>query len=995
MTATSLIVNTLTLIFGIIWVSVNIYNLYPLLVKHLSKLQNSDVSIGTGLPTGSWNKPSFDIYIPAYREGDVIRTPIESIRSANYPAELVNVYVLTEPRDDDTRSALQALEDEFSFTELVVPEDYPGSPNKPRALNYAFNVTNNEIIGIIDAEDTIDPDLFQKAGYAIAIEGSDFAQGIIDLINEDNGWLNILFRAEYSYWYRIMVPAFHFVNYPIPLSGTTCFFSRALLSKISEPRTPRHTRLIRALRTNWVQTTDQGRRSDRLNRWKSKIGPWDPTNVTEDFELGLFLWDHNYDLALLRSITREESPEQSYAWLKQRTRWQKGKLYTFSQYIQSPPEGVKSKIHLFWQSALPHIGPINFLGVLLVLILPFFIGFQPMSAIQILLNLCFVFAVLNIAINTIGYYIGSDKPRNVRFSRSIMVILTLPLYWLMQWLADIRALKQLYLGESHWEKTVHLGQAFSSDGGDDLGSDMSDVRGKFHHHKWLLAIVGIAIAIRVYELTEWSLWADEAYSITVRGSMGLGEMFWVSQDPHPPLYYATLQLWMRVFGDSLLATRTLSVLFGVLTIVAVYHLGHALFNRETGIFSALLIAVSVVHISASRTVRMYSLLTLLSTLSMYYFVRVLQNKSPEITFGYIISTVLLLHTHIFAVFVVLVQNIYAIFSTYVAPSDQISWGEPLKNWISLQAIVGACLLPWLSISIYRIISIATGTGGSGVTWIQVPTEWTLAETLLIYAGYPMEYPILAGTETTLLLAAGVLVVFALAIAFAFGLTDKSKNQDLFAKNVVFLALFVLVLGIPFVISIVLTPIYVIRYTIPATIGLYIVVGYGLSTIQPAWLKIGIVGVLCIALAISGAAFVSHPSEEDWEGASEFVDDGIEDGDIIVYQPYWTENAHQYYLNKPEVASVGFPEQPADDSATIPEVGEVSRDSDRYQRLTAETDQYDRIWVVNYGFGDPGPLVTSLQEEGAEVDHERFGVVEVYFFDREATDTDAEERSATD
>lgn len=70
----------------------------------------------------------------------------------------------------------------------------------------------------------MDPKTFRSAASALVDEGADYAQGIIDMVNSRYGWKNTLFRAEYAFWYRFLLPSFVHVGYPVPLGGTTNIF---------------------------------------------------------------------------------------------------------------------------------------------------------------------------------------------------------------------------------------------------------------------------------------------------------------------------------------------------------------------------------------------------------------------------------------------------------------------------------------------------------------------------------------------------------------------------------------------------------------------------------------------------------------------------------------------------------------------------------------------------------------------------------------------------
>ncbi|MFC7137800.1 glycosyltransferase [Halobaculum litoreum] len=293
-------------VFGILWTAVNFYHLYPYVQYFLvARLFGADSDPYTRLPEGHEfvSPPTFDVLLPAYEEGNVIHQAISSIRSADYPQHRIRINVLVEPEDADTRDALATLAEEYRFDEVpipseyeevVVPEKYPGMPNKPRALNFGFDSTDGDIVGVIDAEDIVDPDLFSTVAYALVDQGNDYVQGKLDMVNEYDGWKNLVFRAEYAFWFRLLVPSFHFVGYPVPLGGTTNFFRRETLERASDLR-------LEQYGTPW---------SDRQQAWLSRNGfpgsvPWDPRNVTEDFELGILLWKEGFDMTLIDVVTRK------------------------------------------------------------------------------------------------------------------------------------------------------------------------------------------------------------------------------------------------------------------------------------------------------------------------------------------------------------------------------------------------------------------------------------------------------------------------------------------------------------------------------------------------------------------------------------------------------------------------------------------------------------------------------------------------------------------
>ncbi|HEX8558287.1 MAG TPA: glycosyltransferase family 39 protein, partial [Pyrinomonadaceae bacterium] len=142
----------------------------------------------------------------------------------------------------------------------------------------------------------------------------------------------------------------------------------------------------------------------------------------------------------------------------------------------------------------------------------------------------------------------------------------------------------------------------------------------------LLLIVAVGAALRVYKLDGDSLWLDEASSVKFSRDAPSAIIETTSKDVHPPLYYFALHYWMKLFGDSERGARLLSALFGVLALPLVYLVAAHLFNKSTGLVAALLLALSRFHLEFSQEARMYSLLVLLSLLSIYFFLKLLEDK---------------------------------------------------------------------------------------------------------------------------------------------------------------------------------------------------------------------------------------------------------------------------------------------------------------------------------------------------------------------------------
>jgi mannosyltransferase len=138
----------------------------------------------------------------------------------------------------------------------------------------------------------------------------------------------------------------------------------------------------------------------------------------------------------------------------------------------------------------------------------------------------------------------------------------------------------------------------------------------------LVAIVLLAAALRFATLGVQSLDSDEGFTAEIaRKSLGGA----LSQVPHtessPPLYYALVWLWAKVFGTSAWGLRSLSALAGTLAVPVIYAIGAELRSRRVGLIAAAFAAVSPLLVWYSQEARAYMLFMLLTSVAFLFLVR--------------------------------------------------------------------------------------------------------------------------------------------------------------------------------------------------------------------------------------------------------------------------------------------------------------------------------------------------------------------------------------
>jgi mannosyltransferase len=463
-----------------------------------------------------------------------------------------------------------------------------------------------------------------------------------------------------------------------------------------------------------------------------------------------------------------------------------------------------------------------------------------------------------------------------------------------------------------------------------------------------LALLGVilplGVALRLLGLGRESLWLDEGFSLQF-ARMSLGEIF-LLPDANPPLYYLFLHGWIRLFGWSEVALRLPSVVFGCLSLVVVYRVGRLIYGRGTGLVASLLLAVSPFHIYFSQEARTYSLTVLLCLLSTWFFLRIERGRRRDAA-GYVLFSALFLSSHVYALFVLLAQNLYFLLLRTRSPEGART---SLGRWVLLQAGVAVPFLLWV-----RAL-VAHRAADVGI-WADLPSGFDLLRTFRRFAGSWM-----------LLGLVGLLIVLWFI-----------RNQSRWRENLPrgeprrahFLGVWLLVpVIVPFVIARTVMPIYVIRYTIVASIPFLILVARGLVRIasRPLALVMTVGFVLLSGLAVAEQYW--RVAKEPWRVVMERLDSHARGGDLVLYNGRSLKTLILYYSKREDVRKVGFPAP-----------GKVL-DEGNIAELDAFAEAHVRIWVIlSHTTDKEGRIVGRLRTSHRLLLRNEYPRIDVYLFER--------------
>lgn len=411
----------------------------------------------------------------------------------------------------------------------------------------------------------------------------------------------------------------------------------------------------------------------------------------------------------------------------------------------------------------------------------------------------------------------------------------------------------------------------------------------------LLAIFGLGLLLRVHDLGGESIWYDEAVSITASKLSVLEQIRWnfTQSDNNPPLYYTILHFWVSVFGDSEFSARFPSVIFGSLSIIAIYGLGNLLFDRKTGLLAALILSTSVFHFWFAQEARAYTLMTLLTLLSFYYFLKILSAPHDKLyTAAYLITSILLLYTHYYGLPVIAAQNVYC-FTQYLRRRTPGRLG--LMKWLKLQILL---LLLFLPASILMIIQGSVIKKGF---WITKPAVSEVLGYFLTYAGSaPLLFILLIFSFLALLGLSGVMKAGKFRWASR-PLDDLSGTGISNGSRVYLLILWMLsLILIPFLISLFFTPVLVYRYTIGASPVLYLLASRGITGTNNNRLILVLAGLITVLSLVNVEEKYRVIDKFQWRESVAAIEAEAGYGDILAVYPQFELEPVRYYSKRQDI-----------------------------------------------------------------------------------------------
>lgn len=265
----------------------------------------------------------------------------------------------------------------------------------------------------------------------------------------------------------------------------------------------------------------------------------------------------------------------------------------------------------------------------------------------------------------------------------------------------------------------------------------------------------------------------------------------VDEPQLPPLYFSIVKLWVNLFGNSITAIRSVSIIFSLLALPCIYWLSLELFKSSNIAWIATaLLAISPLHVLYAQEARMYSLYTvdvLLSSIALLRAIR-LQTKLSWIV--YTATITIGMYTH------VLFSLLSAVHGSYILISQGLKWNKTLISYIIATLIGLITFAPWIVVMFVQypqIDSRLSWLSDSSSSLLKTVISWSINFSRILF-DFQASYNLERFTDYVLLLLVLGLPLILLIYSIYFLGRNSPKKQHQFIILLIFIP--ALLLAVP-------------------------------------------------------------------------------------------------------------------------------------------------------------------------------------------------------
>jgi mannosyltransferase len=384
----------------------------------------------------------------------------------------------------------------------------------------------------------------------------------------------------------------------------------------------------------------------------------------------------------------------------------------------------------------------------------------------------------------------------------------------------------------------------------------------------------LTIVIRLTGLTSRPMWLDEAFSAWF-SAQSFHYLWHVlpTYEAHPPFYYSLLKLWRMVFGGDAVALRSISVLFGVLTIPVVIAAareheklcptGRPMLRAGLAGFLA---ACSPMLVILEQEPRPYPLLILVYTVAILGLLRLIRQFGDGAAGDWRswamigAGTEITLWSHSLGILYALCLGLALLPAWLRKPMSR----DRLIRGMVVASAVALAYLPCL-------LLIASRTHDWGTNWLHWDTGMLLQ--LLVLYTVPVEALTIGSAVAALAMV--LLIKRALSSTYA----SEGWNADR--------SMLLLWLGPPMLaalISAFFIPVFLARTLSGTLVPAYLMIGGAIARSDDARERRMITAAICITLLPCALAVALRPSSERWDLLSAYLSRNVGPNDQVWLYP---------------------------------------------------------------------------------------------------------------
>jgi mannosyltransferase len=393
-----------------------------------------------------------------------------------------------------------------------------------------------------------------------------------------------------------------------------------------------------------------------------------------------------------------------------------------------------------------------------------------------------------------------------------------------------------------------------------------------------------------------------------------------------PLYYLWTKAWGLLFGTSEFSLRFWSVIWGTLTIQLVYVLTRQLFSGTGSILAALFFAVHPYAIYYSQEARPYALFLFLCVASYILLFSLMKQHRWPLALGFVLVTAAAFYTHVYGVFLIL--SLLIIYYMFRGSGKYRGAGRYPRPYLFTFFLIFLLCAPE---AIQHVITLADKMAGpTEAAWMTTPSVMDVLKT-------PAKY--------FMNVRVGAIVLALVSILAILRFYSETRLRPAFK--------FLLILGIsfwliPWLISITVSPIFELRYTIPGLLIVICLMATASASLQALPRQLFVVVILGLTVYPLWN-YYTKVDKDPWRQTGEYLSARLTSTDVVIPFPPFTDKAIKHYL--------------------LPHLREQVIRTDSVQALEPLLKNANRIWVVeSYQANSPEYLamIPLLRNTGHEV-----------------------------